>query len=126
LPKLRDPQALPKWLIQVTAHKCYHRKEFNKRMVSSDDEEAPLAEASVPAELEAKLREVQEEQVLRQALSLIAPRCRELMHMLFYEEPKRPYEQVAASLGLAKGTIGLLRQKCLDSLRKRLGELGFA
>jgi hypothetical protein len=33
---------------------------------------------------------------------------------------------VAASLGLAKGSIGLLRQKCLDSLRKRLGELGFA
>lgn len=127
LPKLRDPQALPKWLMQVTAHKCFHRKKFNSRMVSQDDEASPLLkEASVPAEAEAGLREVEEEQMLRQALSEIAPRCRELVHMLFYEEPKRPYDQVAATLGLAKGSIGLLRQKCLDSLRKRLGELGFA
>jgi RNA polymerase sigma factor (sigma-70 family) len=127
LPKLRDPQALPKWLMQVTAHKCFHRKRFNSRMVSQDDEYAsPLPEASVPAEAEAGLRQIEEDQMLRQALDELAPRCRELVHMLFYEEPKRPYAQVAASLGLAKGSIGLLRQKCLDSLRKRLGELGFA
>jgi RNA polymerase sigma factor (sigma-70 family) len=127
LPKLRDPQALPKWLMQVTAHKCFHRKKFNNRMVSRDDEDAPLlTEASVPAEAEAGLRQVEEDQMLRQALDELAPRCRELVQMLFYEEPKRPYAQVAASLGLATGSIGLLRQKCLDSLRKRLGELGFA
>jgi RNA polymerase sigma factor (sigma-70 family) len=127
LPKLRDPQALPKWLMQVTAHKCFHRKRFNIRMVSQDDEESPyLHEASVPAEAEASLRQIEEDHMLRQALHDLAPRCRELVHMLFYEEPKRPYAQVAASLGLAQGSIGLLRQKCLDSLRKRLGELGFA
>jgi RNA polymerase sigma factor (sigma-70 family) len=127
LPKLRDPQALPKWLVQVTAHKCFHRKKFDGRMVSQDDQEAPpLHEASVPAEAEAGLRQIEEDHMLRQALDDLAPRCRELVHMLFYEEPKRPYAQVAASLGLAKGSVGLLRQKCLHSLRKRLGELGFA
>jgi DNA-directed RNA polymerase specialized sigma24 family protein len=26
LPKLREPKALPKWLMQVTAHKCFHTK----------------------------------------------------------------------------------------------------
>jgi RNA polymerase sigma factor (sigma-70 family) len=126
LPKLRDPQALPKWLMQVTAHKCFHRKAFNNRMVSRDDEGIAIPEMSAPAEAEINLFEIEEEQMLREAMASLAPRCRDLVHMLFFEEPKRPYQQVAASLGLATGSIGLLRQKCLDHLRKRLDELGFA
>ena len=55
--------------------------------------------------------------MLREARASLPTRCQELIHMLFYEEPKRPYQQVAESLGLATGSIGLLRQKCLDSLR---------
>jgi len=126
LPKLRDPKALPKWLMQVTAHKCFHWKRQGSRMISQDDEEASVPETSIPAEAEATMREIEEEQKLREALGGLPARCRELIHMLFYEEPKRPYQEVAASLGLATGTIGLLRQKCLDRLRKRLDELGFA
>jgi RNA polymerase sigma factor (sigma-70 family) len=126
LPKMRDPKALPKWLMQVTSHKCFRRKRHSKRMVSQDDGEVAIPEASAPAEAEVNLREIEEEQMLREAVSGLSPRCRELIHMLFYEEPKRPYEQVAASLGLATGSIGLLRQKCLDRLKKRLDDLGFA
>jgi RNA polymerase sigma factor (sigma-70 family) len=126
LPKLRDPQALPKWLMQVTAHKCFHRKAFNNRMVSRDDADIAIPETFAPAQAEISLFEIEEEQMLREAMASLAPRCRELVHMLFFEEPKRPYQQVAASLGLATGSIGLLRQKCLDHLRKRLDELGFA
>lgn len=126
LPKLRDAKALPKWLMQVTAHKCFHWKRQSNRMVSHDDEGAQVPESSIPAEAEHMLREVEEEQKLREALDGLPSRCRELIHMLFYEEPKRPYQEVATSLGLATGSIGLLRQKCLDRLRKRLSELGFA
>jgi RNA polymerase sigma factor (sigma-70 family) len=126
LPKLRDPEALPKWLMQVTAHKCFHYKKQQGRMVSRDDEGADVPEASIPAEAELNIREFEEEQLLRNALSELPPRCRELIHMLFYEQPKRPYQEVAASLGLATGSIGLLRQKCLDHLKKRLDALGFA
>jgi RNA polymerase sigma factor (sigma-70 family) len=125
LPKLRDPQALPKWLMQVTAHKCFHSKRQLGRMVSRDDEDAEVPEASIPPEADLKIREIEEEQMLREALMELPPRCRELIHMLFYEEPKKPYQEVAASLGLATGSIGLLRQKCLDHLKKQLRTLGF-
>jgi RNA polymerase sigma factor (sigma-70 family) len=125
LPKLRDPKALPKWLMQVTAHKCFHRKRHNSRLSSQDDEEATIAEMSVPAEAEINLHELEEEQILREAIASLSVRCRELIHMLFYEEPKRPYQQVAATLGLATGSIGLQRQKCLDCLKKRLEDMGF-
>jgi RNA polymerase sigma factor (sigma-70 family) len=126
LPKLRDPEALPKWLMQVTAHKCFHYKKQQGRTVSRDDEGVDIPEASIPPEAELKIREFEEEQLLRNALAELPPRCRELVHMLFYEQPKRPYQEVAASLGLATGSIGLLRQKCLDQLRKRLDAVGFA
>jgi len=126
LPKVREPKALPKWLMQVTAHKCFHWKRHRNRMVSQDDEETKVPESSIPAEAELNLREVEEEQMLRDALAAISPRCRELIHMLFYEEPRRPYQQVAASLGLATGSIGFMRQKCLDRLKEQLDSLGFS
>ncbi len=126
LPKLKDPKALPKWLMQVTAHKCFHWKHHSARMVSHDDEEAAIPEASVPADAELNLHEVEQEQILREARAALPPRCQELVRMLFYEEPSRPYQEVAASLGLATSSIGLLRQKCLDQLRDQLDALGFS
>jgi len=126
LSRIKDPQALPKWLMQVTAHKCFHWKRCQGRNVSRDVEGVNIPEESIPAEAEALLQEVQQEQALRGVMSLLPPRCRELIHMLFYEEPRRPYQEVAASLGLAAGSIGLLRQTCLDQMKKRLRNLGFS
>jgi RNA polymerase sigma factor (sigma-70 family) len=126
LPKLRDPKALPKWLMQVTSHKCFHWKRQSARMISRDDEEVGVPEASVGAEAELNLQEVEEEQLLREARAGLSSQCQELIRMLFYEEPSRPYQQVAASLGLATGSIGFLRQKCLDRLKDRLDAVGFS
>jgi RNA polymerase sigma factor (sigma-70 family) len=124
LPKLRKPKALPKWLIQVASHKCFHRKRQQMRTEAPDDTQQP-PEAAVPSQVEGILSEVEEEQKLRDALSALAPRCRRLVEMLFFEEPARPYKDVAASLGIATGSIGFIRQRCLERLRKQLVEAGF-
>jgi len=47
------------------------------------------------------------------------------VELLFFESPSRPYSEIAAELGLAIGSIGFTRQKCMDRLRKHLGDLGF-
>jgi RNA polymerase sigma factor (sigma-70 family) len=125
LPKLREPKALPKWLMQITAHKCFHRKREQQRTESSDDGEEESREPSVPAGAEGILRQAEEEQSLRNALFGLPPRCRQLIEMLFFEEPPRPYQQVAQSLGIATGSIGFIRQRCLERLRKQLAETGF-
>jgi RNA polymerase sigma factor (sigma-70 family) len=117
LPKLRKVKALPKWIMQVTAHKCFHRKQQQQRTEVLD----PAAK-----EFEGILREAEDEQSLRQAMAELPPRCRELVHMLFYDEPVRPYQEIAATLGIAVGSIGFIRQRCLGRLRKRLLETGFA
>jgi hypothetical protein len=44
---------------------------------------------------------------------------------LFFEQPPLPYTEVARRLGLATGSIGFIRGRCLDRLRKLLVESGF-
>lgn len=124
LPKLRKPEALPKWIMQVTAHKCFHRKRQMAR-TEGPDEDGKLPEQSVEARAESIVLEAQQEQTLRQAISEIPPRCRELIQMLFFEEPARPYQMIAQKLGIATGSIGFIRQRCLDKLRRQLDGAGF-
>jgi RNA polymerase sigma factor (sigma-70 family) len=125
LPKLRQVKALPKWIMQVTAHKCFHRRK-QQQQTDVLDPGAEEFERSTPSVAEHILREAEDEQNLRQAMADLPPRCRELVQMLFYEEPVRPYQEIAATLGIAVGSIGFIRQRCLERLRKRLLEAGFA
>lgn len=124
LPELRKARALPKWLALVAHHQCYRWKIQQQRLVSRDSE-SDLPEPQTPAIGDNVLQQTEEEQMLREALAGLSPQCRRLMEMLFFEAPPRPYAEVAASLGLEKGSIGFTRQKCLQRLRRRLNELGF-
>jgi RNA polymerase sigma factor (sigma-70 family) len=124
LKNLREPEALPKWIMQVAAHKCFHRKQQRLRVTVADPRKE-LEKQTVPALAEGILSQAEQEQALREAIAALPPRCRKLVIMLFFEEPARPYREVAASLGIALGSVGFIRQRCLDRLRKRLDEAGF-
>jgi RNA polymerase sigma factor (sigma-70 family) len=124
LPGLREPRALPKWLMQVAHHECYRLKRQSQRVVSRDGN-ADLPEPETPAIAESLVEQTQAEQMLREAMSALTPQCRRLVEMLFFEASPRPYTEVAAALGLAVGSIGFTRQKCIERLRLSLEELGF-
>jgi RNA polymerase sigma factor (sigma-70 family) len=124
LPQLREARALPKWLMQVAHHQCYRVKHQAQRLVSRDAEPS-LPEPDTPAIAEALVQQTQEEQMLREAMVTLTPQCRRLVELLFFETPPRPYAEVASELGLALGSIGFTRQKCIERLRRTLDELGF-
>jgi len=124
LPELREPRALPKWLMQVAHHECYRYKRQQRRLVSRDTE-TDLPEPETPAIAESVMQQAQEEQTLRQAMDVLSPQCRRLVELLFFEVPARPYAEVAKEMGLAVGSIGFTRQKCMDRLRRQLDHLGF-
>jgi RNA polymerase sigma factor (sigma-70 family) len=124
LPELREPRALPKWLIQVAHHECYRVKRLSQRVVSRDSEENS-PEPETPPIAESLVQQTQEEQMLREAMATLTPQCHRLVEMLFFESPARPYAQVAAELGLALGSVGFTRRKCIERLRRQLEELGF-
>jgi RNA polymerase sigma factor (sigma-70 family) len=125
LPQLREPRALPKWLMQMSFHKCLRWKK--QRLVLFDDplEIEGASEASSEELPEEIMYQVQREQMLRNAVASLAPRCHRMIAMLFFESPARPYQEVAKELGIATGSIGFIRGRCLRMLRQRLQKEGF-
>jgi len=123
LPRLRDPQALAGWLIRVTHNKCFHhRRESERFVIETDSQPEPMAgNEEIPEEF---LYQLERDQHVRSALAELSPRCRVLVEKLFFEWPSRPYQLVARELGLAVGSIGFIRRRCLNRLRDRLEELG--
>ena len=123
LPNIRQPQALAAWLIKVTAHRCAHWKRQSGRFVDYESVPEPASGSeSLPEHL---LSEVQNEQMLRTALRELSDRCRKLVEMLFFEIPARPYDEVAKEFGIASGSVGFIRGRCLEKLRRRLVQMGF-
>jgi RNA polymerase sigma factor (sigma-70 family) len=125
LADLREPQALAKWLIQVCYRKCLHYRAQGQRQVPLQSEQIEAQASPDLPTMEEVLLEVQREQAVRDSLRLLSPRCERLVRMLFYETPSRPYQEIARSLGLATGSIGFIRGRCLAHLRKQLERLGF-
>jgi RNA polymerase sigma factor (sigma-70 family) len=124
LPEIRQPRALPKWLMQVAHHECYRWKRQQQRLVSRDGE-PDLPEPETPPIAESVMQQMQEEQMLREAMSVLSAQCRRLVELLFFETPSRPYAEVAKELGLAVGSIGFTRQKCMERLHRQLDKSGF-
>jgi RNA polymerase sigma factor (sigma-70 family) len=123
LPRLRDAGAFRSWLITVTAHQSFHWK----RRIRRRGEEALAPEQDVLAAQPSPdlIEQVEQEQALRDAVSSLSPRCQELIRLLFYEQPQVPYREVARRLGVAVGSIGFIRGRCLTRLLKTLEQSGF-
>jgi RNA polymerase sigma factor (sigma-70 family) len=124
LSNLRDSRALAGWLIRVTHNKCFHQMKQNRQFVASETDplELTVAATEIP---ENKMRELQQEQILRTAIQSLSPRCRQLVVAVFFESPPRPYKEIARSLGLATGSIGFIRARCLNKLGQELQAMGF-
>lgn len=126
LPKLRERKALPKWLMQVCYHKCIeHRKRAKKQVpLEDEDHECSRADTTLPLP-EEFFAQLQREQMVRDVVGSLPARCGQLVRMLFYEMPPRPYQQVAQELGIAAGSIGFIRGRCLTRVKKQLEKMGF-
>ncbi len=123
LPKLREPRALAAWLIKITSHSCTRWKSGRHLHLNLDINEEGIPEtASMPDEL---VEALEREQLLREALAEASPECKRLIKALFLRNPPLRYDQAAEALGLAKGSMGATRMRCLEKLRRALDKKGF-
>lgn len=126
LPKLRRKGALKPWLVTLATRQCYHWRQKRRRrqlhesgeLESGDLEEQAVVEPSFVEELE-------RDQLVREAIHALSERCREMIRLLFFTSPPVPYKEVAERLGLATGSIGFIRGRCLRRLQKNLEKRGF-
>ena len=125
LGKLRKPGALGAWLISVAFHKCYQWKRRRLR----DPEPQQSAANREPVATDLLFPEWQEQaeraQILRETVATMPDRCQRMIQLLFYHEPPLSYAEVARTLGLAEGSIGFIRGRCLQKLRQGLQQKGF-
>lgn len=126
LSELRKTGALRGWIMTVAAHQSFHwkrrhRKRSDREQTNVDVEELEI----VPAVVSDVTDSAEHEQMVREATARLSPRCQEMIRLLFYTEPPLPYKELAQRLGLAVGSIGFIRGRCLQRLEKALHEMGF-
>src|ERR1700691_6819800 len=71
LPRLREPNALAGWLIQVARNKCFHRKQAQQRHPVQEIDD--LSSYASRDEAEGLIAPVEQEQRLRDALVALSP-----------------------------------------------------
>jgi RNA polymerase sigma factor (sigma-70 family) len=114
LDRLREPAALPGWLVTTTRRECQQLLTLGKRSIPVEDVDLPADPA--PASEDLVLAE-ERRVALRTAFSGLQERCRQLLSMLF-GDPPAPYAEISSALGLAVGAIGPNRARCLERLRR--------
>ncbi len=116
--EVRSPSALTAWLI-TTARREAQRMSRRQRQRAQADPEA-LEALPDPGAGQAELAELAEQQrALWHHFRTLPQRCQALLRVVATVE--RPdYEQVAAALGMPRGSIGPTRGRCLAKLRELL------
>lgn len=131
LHRIDDASRVRAWLVTTARRESLRLLEEGRRIVDfapangGDDEGAdPLAQIADPAPLpEALLDELQQHDRVRRALERLDPRSRQLIEWLFLDEQPPSYTEIAARLGIAEGSIGPTRARCLAKLRTVLEAL---
>jgi RNA polymerase sigma factor (sigma-70 family) len=118
---LSEDSTLGAWLTTVARRHTWRRLDRERREEAgwyrTSSEKIVLADTDTEDVEHWELTEW-----LNYGLSLVGKPCRELLSAL-YLDPKQPtYAEVAAHLGMAVGSVGPTRIRCLKRLRRVLGE----
>jgi RNA polymerase sigma factor (sigma-70 family) len=118
LGKLRDPAALPGWLAVTTRRECFRALRAARRRpmasLSLDIEEIPAAEAP---EADQGLLLAERSAALRAAYSGLPPGSQQMIELLI-ADPPLSYGQISSILGIPVGSIGPVRRRSLEKLRR--------
>jgi RNA polymerase sigma factor (sigma-70 family) len=124
LPRLRKPDSLRSWLITVAAHQSFHWKRKVRHRAEDELTDLDAEELGIDPATDL-IEQVEREQMLREAVAGLPARCQEMIRLLFYQQPQVSYRDVAERLGLATGSIGFIRGRCLKRLQRTLEKWGF-
>ncbi len=118
LHRLRDPDALPGWLVTTTRRECLRALEAARGAGTPGPvpaaEDIPDWQAAVA---EQELLAAERRTALREAFTGLPPHCQRLLALLI-QDPPVSYAEISARLGISIGSIGPIRSRCLDRLRR--------
>jgi RNA polymerase sigma factor (sigma-70 family) len=114
---IRDPAALPGWLVTTTRREC--------RRVASAVRGPHVAEQLLDESIadqhtgaaDQELLAAERHAALREAFACLSPSRQQLMGILI-KDPPVSYTEISALLGIPVGSIGPTRRRCLDQIRR--------
>jgi RNA polymerase sigma factor (sigma-70 family) len=119
LGKLREPEKLAHWISVSARRESLKHIQKSGRSTPIEDPDVfdrPQPSANQPEE-KALDRETRDEVLL--AYCSLSPKCQALLGLLV-AEPPMSYDEVSATLGLARGSVGPIRGRCLRHLERAL------
>ena len=118
LDQIREPRALPGWIVTTTRHECLKTFDKGRRSVSVDPHtSAVLDRVDDEHEVSDRLLADEREHALRVALAELPADRRELL-LLLCADPPLAYAEISRHLGIPVGSIGPTRARALAALRK--------
>jgi RNA polymerase sigma factor (sigma-70 family) len=111
---IRESEALGGWLTTTAQRECLRLIESRRREIPV--EEPIVADQADGGSVEDEVAVGERRDALRGALDRAPAHERRLVRLLL-DEPALSYEEVSAVLGIAKGSIGPTRGRCLERLR---------
>jgi RNA polymerase sigma factor (sigma-70 family) len=134
LHRIDDPSRVRAWLVTTARRESLRRLDEQRRLQplvqpagAGDDDEGADTLDRLPASdplPEALLSDLQQHDLLRQAVDRLDPRTRRFIELAFLQDEPLPYAELAAQLGIPVGSIGPTRARALAKLRALLEALG--
>ena len=119
---LKDPQAIPAWLIKTTHRRAVALGQRSRRSgAESEGVQAPF-----PNLPDHELLAIEREFLVREAVKRLDPRCRLLIENLYFQKGQVTYRQLSDAIGISPNGLGPLRSRCLTKLARILKNLGMS
>lgn len=118
LDDIREPLALPGWIVTTTRREALRVLQVRQRTVAVDPQIGLTLEgASDAGSLDDELLRDEQHHALREGLRELRPLHRDLL-VLLLEDPPLSYDDISRKLGIPIGSIGPTRARCLEALRR--------
>lgn len=114
---LREPRALPGWIVTTARHECLRLIKLRQTVLPTDLTDRPLVDPSGVPDPAADLLEGERHEALLAALAELPERQRALL-LLLITDPPIPYEAISRQLDIPIGSIGPTRARALARIRR--------
>ena len=118
LDRIRQPESLGGWLARTARNECLRAVKLGGREDLRDNLDLDLVDRGGPVDRMVESEATNE--ILWRAFATLSQACQQLLRLLI-AEPPLPYDRVSELLGIAIGSIGPTRARCLAKLRTSRG-----
>ena len=119
--RIDDPRRVGAWLATTARRECLRVLRLSGRQVLVEDESALDRLDPDEVAVDALMLREEEAAAVRLAFDRLPERCQQLLRLLMVDSPPS-YEELSAALAMPIGSIGPTRGRCLEKLRRLVGD----